>query len=112
MNDLDMLKNDVMAWKKSKSLLPLVKNVVAMAKASHQFQKCLCQNNPNKILLKVTKYLGTCRSSLEAILRKLPGGAESTPSGMNRVNRKQKKSSSYIHTIIYKNQGERRREGL
>ena len=112
MNDLDMLKNDVMAWKKSKNLLPLVKNAVAMAKASHKFQKCLCQNNPNKILLKVTKYLGTSRSSLEAILRKLPGGAESIPSGMNRVNRTQKKSSSYIYTIIYKNQGERRREGL
>ena len=74
-----MLKNDVITWKKSKHLLPLVKNVVAITKANHQSQKFLCQNNPNKILLKVTKYLGTSKSSLEVIWQKLSGGAESAP---------------------------------
>ena len=69
-----MLKNDVII---RHNMLPLGKNVVAMAKASHQSQKVLCQNNPNRILLKVTKYLGTSKSSLEVILRKLPRGRKS-----------------------------------
>ena len=104
-----MPENDIIIWKKSEKLLPLIKNLVAKALASHQSQKFLCQNNPNKIKLNVTKYLGTSKSSLEVILRKLPGGGCNLPPtplspGMNRVIRKHKKSSSYIHTIIYKNQ--------
>ena len=75
-----MLKNDVIIWKKRKKLLPLGKNAVAMAKVNHQSQKVICQNNPNRILLKVTKYLGTSKSSLEVILRKLPRGRESATS--------------------------------
>ena len=105
-----MLKNGVITWKTSRNC-PLVKNVVAMANASHQSPKFLCQNNPNKILLKVRKYLGTNKNSLEVILRKLPGGklppAPPPPlaaPGMNRVERNHKKSSSYIHSIIYKDQ--------
>ena len=74
-----MFENDIITWKDSEKLLPLIKNVVAMALASHQSQKFLCKNNFNKIKLNVTKYLGTSKSSLEVILRKLPGGAESAP---------------------------------
>ena len=74
-----MVKNEAIIWKKSKNLLPLVKNVVVMAKPSRQSQKFLYQNNPNKNLLKVTKYLGTSKSSLEIILRKLQEGSGICP---------------------------------
>ena len=50
-----MFKNDVITWKKSKDY--------------YQSQIFLCQNSPNKVLLKVTKYLGSSKSSLEVILR-------------------------------------------
>ena len=73
-----MLKNDAITWKKSK-IYALVKNVVSMAEVSHQSQKILCQNNPNKILLKVRKYLGTCKNSLEVVLRKLSEGSRICP---------------------------------
>ena len=63
-----MLKNDVIPWKKNQKVYPLVKSVVAKAKANHQSQRSLCQNNPNKILLKVGKSLGTTKNSLEVIL--------------------------------------------
>ena len=57
----------------------MVKNVVSMAEVSHQSQKSLCQNNPNKILLKVRKYLGTRKNSLEVIIKKAVRGEQNLP---------------------------------